>query len=82
MDGTRLLLVDDHAPFLRVVTKFLEQHEDLRVAGTANTGCEALALAPDVEPDVILLDLRMPDGMGWTFFPNYGLCCLGRPSLC
>ena len=63
MDPIRVLLVDDSAVVLRVVGGFLEEQEDLLVVGTASSGEEALIKAPDLQPQVVLIDLSMP-GMG------------------
>ena len=57
---TRVLVVDDHEPFLRVATGFLQRHQELVVVGAARGGEEGLALAQDLRPEVILMDLRMP----------------------
>ena len=70
MDPTRVMLVDDSDIFLRTAVKFLEQHEELAVVGTARSGREALDQAPQLKPDVILLDLRMPDLTGFEVLPQ------------
>src|SRR6266545_1180151 len=60
---TRILIVDDH-PVLRAgLTSMLSTQLDIEVVGSASNGEEALALLEKIEPDVILIDLRMP-GMG------------------
>lgn len=59
----RILVVDDH-PIVRAgVSGLLETEPDFEVTGEAASGEEALALAAETLPDVILMDLRMP-GMG------------------
>ena len=70
MDPIRVLLVDDSAVFLRVAVEFLEEQDDLLVVGTACSGLEALDQAPHLQPDIILLDLRMPGLSGLETLPR------------
>ncbi|HEX7004263.1 MAG TPA: response regulator transcription factor [Trueperaceae bacterium] len=65
---TRLLLCDDHAMFRQGVRSILETEEGLRIAGEAATGREAVRHALQVKPDVILMDIQMPelDGVAAT----------------
>lgn len=64
----RLLLVDDQALFREGLRILLSVWDDLEVVGEASNGQEALAVATAVNPDVILMDLRMPvmDGVTAT----------------
>lgn len=55
----RILIVDDHPVVLAGLTSMLGTQAELEVAGTASSGEEALAKLRQVEPDVLLLDLRM-----------------------
>ncbi|PWT78904.1 MAG: hypothetical protein C5B60_00465 [Chloroflexi bacterium] len=57
----RLLLVDDHAVVRRALRERLQLEPDLEVVGEAGTGREALALAASLAPDVVLMDIEMPD---------------------
>jgi DNA-binding NarL/FixJ family response regulator len=66
----RVLLVDDHEPFLRVATDFLQRHHELVVVGTAREGEEALAQAQALHPQIILLDLNMPGLNGLETIPR------------
>jgi DNA-binding NarL/FixJ family response regulator len=59
-DTTRLLIADDHAPFRAGIRAMLLIEPDLEVAGEAATGIEAVALASELQPDVVLMDLNMP----------------------
>ncbi|GAA1915048.1 response regulator transcription factor [Nocardioides marmoribigeumensis] len=61
---TRLLLVDDHPLFLDGVRAALASHPDLEVVAEAHTVAEARALAVEHRPDVVLMDLNLPDGSG------------------
>jgi DNA-binding NarL/FixJ family response regulator len=56
----RLLLVDDEAMVRTGLRMILETEDDLRVVGEASNGFEAIEQATRLQPDVILLDVRMP----------------------
>ena len=56
----RVLVVDDHALFRTGVANILNQEEDLRVVAEAANGAEGLRAFQEHQPDVTLLDLRMP----------------------
>jgi DNA-binding NarL/FixJ family response regulator len=60
----RVLLVDDHPLFLDGVRAALSTETDLDVVGEAHSASEALALARELAPDVVLMDLNLPDGSG------------------
>jgi DNA-binding NarL/FixJ family response regulator len=60
----RLLLVDDHPVVRDGLRGMCESEPDFRVVGEASDGVEAVALANELEPDVVLMDLRMPGGSG------------------
>ena len=61
---TRVLIVDDDFMVARVHTGFVTRTTGFEVVGIANTGTEAVALARDLAPDLILLDLYLPDRFG------------------
>jgi DNA-binding NarL/FixJ family response regulator len=63
-----VLLVDDQGVVRAGLRTILEIHNDLRVIGEAENGNEALALASRLDPDVVLMDIRMPgmDGIAAT----------------
>ncbi len=60
----RILLVDDHAVVRVGLRNLVEDEPGLKVVGEAGTCAEAVRLAAVSEPDVIVLDLRLPDGSG------------------
>ena len=59
-DPLTVLIVDDHPVVRQGLRVLLEVHDGIEVAGEAADGEEALALAATLEPDVILLDLKLP----------------------
>lgn len=59
----RLLIVDDHEVVRTGIASLLEG-TDLEVVGMAASGSEALKVAPEIKPDVVLLDIRMTEGDG------------------
>ncbi len=63
-----IMLVDDHPVVREGLRGMLEAEPDLTVIGEAGSGDEAVALSRVKQPDVILMDLRMPglDGVGAT----------------
>ena len=56
-----VLVVDDNEIFRRGMTRAVEGHDGLRLAGEADSGEAALGSIERLRPDVVLLDLRMPD---------------------
>lgn len=64
MDKIRLLLVDDHALFRQGVIYSMTQQDDMEVCGEAGDAASALNKARVALPDVILLDVNLPDRSG------------------
>ncbi|HSD48331.1 MAG TPA: response regulator transcription factor [Actinomycetota bacterium] len=60
----RVLVVDDHPAFRRALTSALRLVEDIEVAGEAGGGRDAAKQAVQVEPDLVIMDLSMPDISG------------------
>jgi two-component system response regulator NreC len=58
---TRILIADDHSLFRAGLTALLNAEPDLEVVGEAGTGEEALRLATELHPDLVLMDLNMPE---------------------
>jgi DNA-binding NarL/FixJ family response regulator len=64
----RVLLVDDHSVVRAGLEQLLSNTDELEVVGSASDGLEAVALCDELDPDVVLMDLRMPvvDGIEAT----------------
>ena len=60
----RVLLVDDHAMVRRGLATFLQVFDDLQLAGEAGDGEAAIQLCAQTRPDVVLMDMVMPDTDG------------------
>ena len=59
-----VFLVDDHEVVRRGVADLLDEEDDLTVIGQAGTVADALSRVPALMPDVVVLDVRLPDGNG------------------
>lgn len=64
MSPVRVLVVDDHALFRRGLVEMLGEEADIQVVGEAANGREAVARAEALAPDIILMDVAMPDTDG------------------
>jgi two-component system, NarL family, nitrate/nitrite response regulator NarL len=62
----RILVADDHAIFRDGLRKLLEGADDVQIVGEASNGVECTKMLAKLKPDILLLDLRMPekDGLG------------------
>ena len=60
MDPLRVLIADDHPLFRDGMRGLLSTQPDIEVAGEATTGEEAVRLTGELEPDVVLMDIKMP----------------------
>lgn len=69
-DKIRVLIVDDIAETRENVRKLLQFESDVEVVGTARTGKEGIQLAMEMNPDVVLMDINMPDIDGITATEN------------
>ena len=63
-DKIRVLLADDHAVVRKGIREFLEESGDVEVIVEADDGAEALRLVEEHQPDVAVLDIRMPEVTG------------------
>src|SRR5204862_6445680 len=66
----RVLIADDHRLIVEGVKRALEEAPDFEVVGECNSGSQVLPLVGRLNPDLVLLDLRMPGADG--------LACLSR----
>ncbi len=70
MAGLRVLLADDHRLMLAAARRVLERHDDFEIVGEVMRGTQVLPAVGSLDPDVVLLDIRMP-GLD-------GIACLKR----
>ena len=61
MTVIRLLIVDDHDAFLNAAERHLRRVEHVAIVGRGRNGIEAVALADELKPDLVVLDLAMPE---------------------
>jgi two-component system nitrate/nitrite response regulator NarL len=68
MNSLRILLVDDHLLFRKGLARLLDAQPDFEVVGEATDGLEAIRQAQSLRPDLVLMDIRMPncDGLEAT----------------
>jgi NarL family two-component system response regulator LiaR len=57
----RVMLVDDHTMVRKGLATFLKIFDDLKLVGEAGTGAAAIKLCDEIQPDIILMDMVMPD---------------------
>lgn len=65
----RIVLIDDSTTFLAVASRFLTKHEGLKVVGAVSEGPLAVEAASQLQPDIVLVDLAMPDMSGMEVIP-------------
>lgn len=61
----RVILADDHAMIRRGIRRILERDPNICVVGESSTGAGAIHLVHELQPDILLLDLEMPDMKGY-----------------
>ena len=66
--AVRILIADDHVSIRTALRELLDLVSGIEVVGEATTGVEAVALADELRPDIIIMDVRMPslDGIEAT----------------
>ncbi len=70
MEQVRILLVDDHAILRAGLRLLIENQTDFSVVGEADSGQRAITLVKQLQPDVVLLDINMPDMDGISVLPS------------
>src|SRR3990172_3690688 len=71
-DSIRVLVADDHTIFREGLCRLLEAENDITVIGEAHSGTECVSLVGKLKPDVLLLDLKMPDQDGLAVLSELG----------
>lgn len=66
----RTMIVDDEAPAREFLGDLLSSHPHVKIVGEANSVATAASLYADVRPDLIFLDVQMPDGDGFSLLPK------------
>ena len=66
----RLLIVDDDARFRELARMLLERAPEFDVVGEAGDCSSAIEVSRQLEPDVVLLDVNLPDGLGFDLVPR------------
>ncbi len=70
MVGLRILVVDDEQAIRSALQRLLHTHDGWRIVGTARDGVEAIAKAKDLRPDVVVMDISMPNMNGLSATPQ------------
>jgi two-component system NarL family response regulator len=70
MDQITVLIADDHVLFREGLVMLLGQQDDIRVVGEAADGPQTLSLTETLQPDILLLDVRMPELSGLDILPT------------
>ncbi len=61
---TRILIVEDHRVVAEGLTALINHQADMKVVGSVGTVAECMPAAAELDPDVVLIDFRLPDGTG------------------
>ena len=78
MSVKKVMVVDDATMMRLVIRNLLNEDPNLKVVANCKNGKEALDLLPEVNPDIILLDLEMPEMDGLTFLRHARLKCKAK----
>jgi two-component system response regulator DevR len=81
MNQTRIFLVDDEPVVRRGLQLLLSQQTGMNVVGCADSVASALAQAPALHPDIIILDLTLKDGDGFRLITEFRASCPGARLL-
>lgn len=78
--ATRVLIVDDH-PGFRSTARALLQSEGFEVVGETSDGASAVAAVEELQPDLVLLDVQLPDLDGFVVAERLRFCCRRPPAV-
>jgi len=81
MDSIRILLAEDHVVVRESIRQFLNRESDLEVVGEAGDGEEAVRLAAKLKPDIVLMDVAMPNVNGIEATKRIKALCPGTAVL-
>ena len=76
-NAIRILLADDHPIFRDGVRRLLEQEDAVTIVGEASNGNECVSMLSKLKPDILLLDLRMPDKDGLAVLEEVNFDSIG-----
>ena len=62
MKALNVVIIDDDPLLRKLTSRFLRDHKDVHIAGIAETGNAGLEMVRDYKPNVVILDIQLPDG--------------------
>ena len=80
-EKTTIVIVEDNPDLRRVMSDYLKSQDDLDVVGCASDASQALEMVRTMNPDVVLLDLIMPNADGFTFLEAISKSQLPKPEI-
>ena len=69
-DVIRILMIDDHPVVRKGIRSLISNYSEVEVVGEANDAAEGLQKLKELQPDVVLLDIRLPDQLGLKLLPE------------
>jgi DNA-binding NarL/FixJ family response regulator len=81
MKPLRVLVVDDSPVFRESLGEFLKQHSEIQLVGTAASGREAVKMVEELSPDLVIMDLIMPEMNGLEATRLIKAAPAGRPQV-
>ena len=74
----KVLIVDDNSEFVRLLTMFINSQKDMEVVGTLNDGNNVVTKVKELKPDIMLLDIIMPERDGLAVLEDLEECALEK----